>query len=165
MISAKLKQIYASAPTDVRYVETLAFSHSLFPKTYYLTNDNKSWDFLLENGTTVKFIAYPFKTVLPVQDKLGQQDLSVTLANIGHEMITPLELANTKPSEPIKCVYRVYLDKDLSACQNDPPLTLTITGIDLTRDTVSAVATRADVLNRAYPYTFYRTTEFPGLRR
>ena len=47
-ISAALKEVYASAPTTQRFIETLALSHSLFAQTYYITNDNQNWTFLLE---------------------------------------------------------------------------------------------------------------------
>ena len=164
-ISSALKEIYASAPATTRYVETLAFSHSLFPQTYYLTNDNQSWTYLLETGASATFTVMPFKIILPNNDGKGNQDMKLTLANIGRELIDPLELAIAKPSEPVRCVYRVYLDQASTAPQNSPPLTLIITGVQVNREAVSATATRTDVLSRAFPYNFYRTTEFPGLRR
>jgi hypothetical protein len=164
-ISQALKEIYASAPATQRYVETLQFSHSLFPASYYLTNDNQPWTYLLETGATVTFAVMPFKIVLPNSDGKGNQDLRLTLANIGRDLVDPLEAAIALPSEPVRCVYRVYLDQASTAPQNSPPLTLIITGVEVTREAVSATATRADVLNRAFPYNFYKTSDFPGLRR
>ena len=164
-ISAALKEIYASAPATQRFIETLAFSHSLFASTYYVTNDNQSWQFLLETGQLVTFAAMPFRLVLPTSDGQGQQDMALTIANIGRDLVDPLEAAIAKPSEPIRCTYRVYLDQASSLPQNSPPLSLVMTGVQVTRDAVSATATRMDVLNRAFPYTFYRYSDFPGLRR
>lgn len=164
-ISAALKQIYASAPATQKYVETLSFSHSLFPATYYLTNDNQAWTFLLETGASVTFTAVPFRVVLPKVDGQGNQDMGLTIANIGRDLVDPLEAAIAKPSEPIRCVYRVYLDTPNTAPQNTPPLSLIITGVSVTREAVSATATRMDVLNRVFPYNFYKYDSFPGLRR
>lgn len=164
-ISQALKEIYASAPATQRYVETLAFSHSLFPQSYYMTNDNQSWQFLLETGEAKTFVAMPFAVVLPTLDGRGNQDLALTLANIGRDLVNPIEAAIAKPSEPIRCVYRVYVDTALTTPQSDPPLQLTITGIEVTRDSVSAAATRADILNRAFPFNMYTYPIFPGLRR
>ena len=164
-ISQALKEVYASAPATQRYIETLSFSHSLFSQTYFLTNDNMPWTFLLETGATVTFQQMPFKIVLPTSDGKGNQDLGVTLANIGRDLVNPIEAAIAKPSETIKCIYRVYLDTPSTAPQNSPPLQLIITGIQYNRETVSATATRSDVLNRAFPYNFYKTSDFPGLRR
>jgi hypothetical protein len=164
-ISAALKAIYASSPATQRYIEALAFGHSLFPQTYYLTNDNQAWDFLLETGQLVTFAPMPFRIVLPTTDGNGQQDLALTLANIGRDLVDPLEAAIAKPSEPIRCTYRVYLDTPSTPPQNSPPLVLTITGVSVTAEAVSATATRTDVLSRAFPFNFYTTTTFPGLRR
>ena len=163
-ISAALKEVYASAPTTQRFIETLALSHSLFAQTYYITNDNQNWTFLLETGATVTFVSMPFKLVLPTSDGKGNQDLGLTLANIGRELIDPLELAQAKPSEPVKCVRRVYLDTP-STTPADSPLTLLISAANVTKEAVSATATRMDVLNRAFPFNFYKTSDFPGLRR
>ena len=164
-ISQALKEIYASAPTTQRYIETLSFSHSLFPSTFYLTNDNQSWSFLIESGQLVTFSAMPFKIQLPTSDGKGNQDMGLMLANIGRDLVDPLEAAIAKPSEPVKCIYRVYLDQSSTLPQNSPPLSLIITSVQVTREAVSATATRMDVLNRAFPYNFYKTAEFPGLRR
>jgi len=166
-ISAALKAIYASAPATQRYVETIALSHSLFPAgTYYLTNDNQAWTFLLETTSRAQvFTPVPFRVILPKIDNKGQQDLSLTIANIGQELIDPLEYAIGKGTEPIVCIYRVYLDQASTLPQNSPPLRLVITGVEVTKETVSATATRTDVLNRAFPYNFYDVTTFPGLRR
>ena len=164
-ISQALKEIYASAPTTARYVETLSFGHSLFPSTYYIVADNKPWDFLLETGQAVNFTAMPFKVVLPTLDGNGNQDLNLTLANIGRDLVDPLEAAIANPTEPIRCTYRVYLDQPNTQPQNDPPLTLIITAVTVTKEAVSATATRNDVLNRAFPFNFYNYKVFPGLRR
>lgn len=164
-ISAALKEIYASAPATQRYIETLSFGHSLFPQTYYLTNDNAAWDFLLESGQLVTFAPMPFRIILPTLDGKGQQDLSLTLANIGRDLVDPLEAAIALPSEPIRCTYRVYIDTPSTSPQNSPPLVLTITGVSVTAEAVSATATRTDVLSRAFPFNFYQYTQFPGLRR
>lgn len=164
-ISETLKQIYASAPATQRYIETLAFTHSNFAAPYYITNDTRDWSFLLETGVAVIFKAMPFKIVLPKTDNKGNQDMALTLANIGREMVDPLEAAIEKPSEPVRCVYRVYLNVANRRPENTPPLSLIITGIQVTREAVSATATRADVLNRAFPYNFYKYEQFPGLRR
>jgi hypothetical protein len=163
-ISQQLKQIYASG-TASRYVETLEFAHSLFGRSYFMTNDTQPWNFLLEDGRNVKFEAVPFRVVLPANDHGGNQDLSVTLANIGRDLVDPLEAAIAKPQEPIKCTYRVYIDQENTMPQNTPPLTLTIATVQVSQETVSAVATRADVLNKAFPDKLYRYDDFPGLRR
>jgi hypothetical protein len=129
-----------------------------------MTNDTVPWTFQLETGATVKFETVPFKIVLPANDHGGNQDLSLTLANIGRDLVDPLELAIQKANEPVKCSYRVYIDQANTMPQNTP-LVLLISAIQVTQDTVSATATRADVLNKRFPNKLYRYDDFPGLRR
>lgn len=164
-LSQQLREIYASAPTTQRYIETLSFAHSRFAQTYYLCGDNQPWTFLLETGQVVNFLPVPFRIVLPTIDAQGNQDMQLTIANIGRDLVDPIESAIAVPSEAIKCTYRVYLDTPSTTPQNTPPLVLTITGVQVARDAVSATATRADVLNKAFPANFYDYATFPGLRR
>lgn len=163
-ISAALRAIYASAPTSQRYIETLSFSHSRFAQTYYMTSDNQQWQFLLETGQLVTFLAVPFRVTLPTVDGQGNQDMGLNIANIGRDLVDPIEAAIAVPSEPIKCTYRVYLDTPSTSPQNTP-MALSLTNIQINRDVVSATATRSDVLNKAFPSNFYTVVQFPGLRR
>lgn len=163
-INAALKAIYASAPASQRYIETLSFSHSQFGTTYYMTSDTRSWQFLLESGQLVTFLPVPFRVVLPTIDGQGNQDMGLTIANIGRDLVAPIEAAINVPTEAIRCTYRVYLDQPATSPQSTP-MALALTGIQISRDVVSATATRADVLNRAFPSNFYTVTQFPGLRR
>lgn len=164
-ISAALKRIYASAPTDQRYVETLSFSHTLFAKTYYFTNDLKNWSFKLENGVSQLFDVMPFVIQLPSNDKQGNQDLQIAISNVGREMMDELDAANANPTEPIVCTYRIYLNVADSQPQNDPVLALTITDVQATKETITAVARRADILNKPFPNKVYTLPMFPGLNR
>ena len=163
-ISAALQAVYASAPVNQRYVETLSFTHSRFSQAYYMTSDNQQWQFLLETGQLVTFLPVPFRVTLPTVDGQGNQDMGLTIANIGRDLVDPIEAAIAVPSEPIRCTYRVYLDAPSSSPQNTP-MALALTGVQVNRDVVSATATRSDVLNKAFPSNFYTVVQFPGLRR
>jgi hypothetical protein len=164
-ITPELKRVYASAPQDLRYVETLELTHSKFPEPFYITNDTQTWEFTLEDNSVKLFKILPFKIVLPAQDGMGRQDLRISIENVGLEAVEAMDAAGQDPSENINVVYRVYLDKPLSAPQNSPPLRLTVTNISMTLDTIEATATKADTLNRAFPGVVYRTDNYPGLDR
>jgi hypothetical protein len=164
-ISDELKRIYASNPDGQRYIETLEFYHTAFSRYYYLTNDNEQWEFLLEDMSTQVFQCVPFQLRLPVKDDSGRQDLQIAISNIGLEMVAELNAASAAPRSPIQCVYRVYLNQPLTQPQNNPPLKMTILQVDMSVDTITAVATRSDVLNRPFPRNVYRPASFPGLDR
>jgi Domain of unknown function (DUF1833) len=164
-ISPELKRVYASAPQDTRFIDTLALWHSFWGRNYFLTNDTQPWIFSLETGVLVQFDAIPFAIVMPGQDGRGQQDLQIVIENIGREVMGPIEQASGRPSESIVCQYRVYLDRPNSLPQIDPPLELRLTNIVVGLTSITATGTRADTLNRAFPSDVYRAEHYPGLDR
>ena len=164
-ISQALKEVYANPQRNVRFIETIELSHPNFPGPYYLTNDVSNWQLRIEDGTVRTFQSVPFEIKLPGANNTGQQEMQFAICNIGYELIDALEKANELPSVNIKLVYRVYLDVPDSMPQNDPPTELTIADVVANTETITATATRFDVLNRKFPSARYNVTEFPGLLR
>ena len=164
-ITEELKRVYASAPQDTRFIDTLELRHSHFQQVYYLTNDYQAWTFSLESGELAQFLAIPFSIVPPGQDGRGQQDLQIVIENVGREVMAPIETASNWPAESIQCIYRTYLDRPNSLPQNDPPLDLRLTDIVVGLESIVATGTRADTLNRAFPSAVYRASTYPGLDR
>ena len=165
MISPALKQVYASAPRGATYVDTLELSHSAFPTTFYINNANRLWTFEISSGVAVDFQPVPFKLVYPSLDGRGQQDLQLMLDNVGRDAMDALEAAALLPQESIRVICRVYLNVANSLPQNDPPLELVLSEIEVTKTAITGTATRADTLNRPFPSYYYRTDNFPGLNR
>ena len=168
-LTDELKRVYASAPFDRRFVETIELTHPLFPQTYWLNNDVQAWQFLLNAGDTplaaVEFLPVPFRLVLPTVDGKGQQDLQMVLDNVGREAMDAIEAAAANPTINIGLTYRVYLDVPLTPPQVNPPLVLALQSVVITLDSIVGTATRADVLNKAFPSELYRVDLFPGLNR
>ena len=165
-ISPALQRVYASAPQDDKYIETLELAHPLFSRSYFFTNDLSTWRFTLEDGTTEQdFEVVPFQIILPTQDAGGQQDLRIGIDNVGREAVEEIEAAQEDPTQPISVTYRVYIDQPLSVPQMDPPLKLTLTDVQVSLSSITGVATRADTLNRLFPNIVYRSETFPGLDR
>lgn len=165
-ISAELKRVYASAPTRQRYVDTLSLNHPLFdPRTFYLVNAREPWRFDRGDGTLVTFSPVAFELIFPTADGRGQQDLRIALDNVGREAMNSLEAAATQPKDPITVTVRTYLNVPDSLPQNNPPLVLTMTEVQVTTTAIVGTATRADTLNRPFPSLLYRIDTFPGLDR
>lgn len=166
-ISPELRRIYASAPSDRRYVETLELSHPNFPTTYYLANDVHAWDFKLSAtaSSSTTFQPVRFNATLPTVDARGQQDLQLTIDNVGREAMGAIEAAAANPTVHIVATYRVYLDLVDSVPQVEPPLKLALQSIAVALDSITGTATRADTLNRPFPSELYRADTYPGLDR
>lgn len=164
-VSNEIKRIYASAPTDLRYVETISLHHSQFSQDWYLNNDDRDWAFDIEDETNHTFLSTPFQLKLPTNNTEGGQELNIVFANFGRAILDELEAAAQVPSEPIQAVYRIYTNVENSPPQNDPPLTMSIHGISVDDSFVTATAGRFDILNKRFPRILYNTDHFPGLKR
>lgn len=163
-ISEDLKRVYSSAPTNINYVNTLMFTHSLFSKVWAIANFTREMRFQLENGLFETFLPIPFQFVLPANNTGGNQDLNFAICNVGREIMDEIEAAIALPSEPVKCIFRVYLDQPDTPPQNDA-IELTVSQVNFSIDTVTANARRFDMLNYGFPNVFYETQHFPGLKR
>lgn len=164
-ISQTLREIYASAPTGQRYIETLSFTHSAFSRDYYLVNDPDDWSFTLEDGRLIDFQSVGFRVELPANDGKGNQDFTIVLSNAGQEMIAPIEAAGLYPERPVVMTYRIYIDQDATMPQNNPPLEMRISDIVVTKSSISIQARRADILNMSFPHELYTVGKYPGLNR
>lgn len=165
-ISAELKRVYASAPSDRRYVNTLELWHPLFPRRFFIVNDVTGWQFLLApGGLLVPFVPVPFHVQMPTSDGKGQQDMQVQIDNIGREAMDAIEAASADPTINITTTLRIYLDVAGTAPQMDPPITLALQSVTVDAGAIVGTATRADVLNRPFPTELYRVDLFPGLNR
>jgi hypothetical protein len=115
-------------------------------------------------GEIVPFSPVPTQLSLPTRDAEGRQDFGIVWCGISGEAAAYIEAAMVDPTIPITCYYSIFIIGNQLA-QIDPWFTLTLTNISVAEDTVTATATRADILNKAFPSEVYRVDRFPGLRR
>lgn len=157
------KRIYASAPVKTEVRQALSLSHPGFTRTYYLTNYPAPFNGVAD-GALRTFEAVPFEALEPQRDDSAQQDLRLRIDNTSPRLLDELERASVDFSEPILCAYYVFNGTDPRP-QNDPPIRLFLTDIEVTVGAVTGTATRADVVNAEFPRRYYRISEFPGMSR
>ncbi len=147
-LSDALKKIYSSNPIGERFYDSVELTHSLFSKKFYFVRDTESHDWKLEDGSTVTFESFGFNIILPQVGDVAQ-DIKFQFDNVGRIGMPELEAAAVKIEEPIKLVYRAYIDgTDLPQTS---PISLVLTNIVADNFTVSAVATRSDLYKRRIP--------------
>jgi len=160
-LSPAMQQRYTSQ-VDVDWFDVLIISHPT-GGTFYLTNAHQEqvgeWE-----GVQRTFAPIPFEVTLPRMDGEGQQDLQVVICNIGSEMSKALDKVKEQPEVPITCAFTQYI-KGNFAPQFDPPIVLTLSDVELTREVLRGTATRSDVFNQRFPRELYRTSNFPALAR
>lgn len=165
-VSPELARVYASAPTDVQYIETLEISHPGFVGgLIYITNQPGGWTGTLETAQVVEFLPVPFATVPPRSADEASLTLQVGIDNASATLMENLERISQSPTDPIKVVYRVYLSNDPVTIQNDPPLTLDVINVTATVDTISFAAGITNLRKLPFPAVLYDTVAFPGLAR
>lgn len=157
------KRIYASAPITSSIRQGIILSHPGFTRQFYLTNSPVGF-LALWQGVLQQFVAVPFEVTEPRRDDSSQQDMKLTIDNVDPSVMRELENASTNFSEPIQCVYLVFADNN-PVPQNDPPLTLFLSALEVTPAVLIGTATRSDVVNAEFPRRYYRINEFPGMSR
>ena len=165
-ISPELAAVYATAPVDRYYVETLSLEHPAFENGIrFLTNHNGGWIGDMGDGVIATYQYAPFVAVPPSDADQAAISLQVAIDNAGRELMEELENLSQTPSQPITVTYRVYLSSDPQVLQNDPPLVLSVASVTATQDAVTFAATLTNLRNRPFPSMLYTTQLYPGLER
>jgi len=168
-ISPELAEVYATAPTDKYYVETLTLIHPIFENgVRHLTNHNGGWIGSMGDdypGGIATYNYAPFIASPPSDADQGAISLQVAIDNASRTLMEELERLSQFPSQPIEVIYRVYLSSDPQVLQNEPPLKLSVDTVTATQDFVTFNATITSLRNRPFPSQLYTTRLYPGLER
>ena len=132
-------------------------------ETVYLIDHSEEFEGLVD-GYLRLFLPVPAQRIPPSRDDSGRQDAAITWAGVGGEAREFLDAAIADATQPVTCRWSIYLEGDQEP-KIVPWVELALTNIAVTRETVSAIATRADILNRPFPTEVYRVERYPGLRR
>lgn len=168
-LSQAIKEAYASAPSDVVIVDTLELRHPAFTEPIRVVADYAPIQARLEPSAlqnpneVVTFIPFAFSLKRPEVFDKGVPELEFSIDNVSGEIIDQIELAMSVP-EKLEITYRAFLSNDLlSGPQNDPPITMTITFIEIDVMTISARASIVDFANKKFPNNEYDERTYPGL--
>ncbi len=163
--SEALKEVATIAPSDVAILETLSISH---PEGGAINIVNSPEDYQGYSETTgndlVVFKASAFALSLPESSIEGTQFLNLSFPNVTREASDWLNRIPVQTSSPAKVVYRVYLSSDVtSRPQNDPPISLTLSDIEISLTSASARCAFKSIINAKYPNEYYTLDKFPAL--
>jgi len=115
-------------------------------------------------GQLVAFVALGFELELPPVDTVPVPEIVVTLDNVGREITKHLDAAAVS-QERIEVTYRPYLSTDIEGPQMDPPLTMTLSEVEVDVFRITGRARVLDIGNKAFPSDIYTLRKYPGLRR
>ncbi len=159
-MTEKLKQIYASNTVETKAYDTVELRHPNFTQTYYFVQDYQSHEWELEDGGLAVFEPFGFTIQKP---KTGgpQQDMAFVFSNVMRLGVQELELAVKDIHIPITLVYRVYAE-GYDFPQTDP-ITLHLTDVVASPETISAVASRTNLVQQKVPSRVFEPWVFKGL--
>lgn len=175
-LSAAIKEAYATAPQGEVILHTLEFRHPSFedelgaPTAIRVVHDHADLNARLETSAPlnpdeyVTFIAFAFDFSLPEVQQTAMPEITITIDNVSQDIERNLALAVASPYK-IEVTYRPYLNTDLTGPQMNPPLTLTVTGVEANDFQITARATFSDMANKLFPGVDYTAETFPGLVR
>jgi hypothetical protein len=167
-LSLALREAYASAPANLVIYHTLELRHPAFTTPIRVVRDYVDLVATLESSapvdpaTSVTFVAFSFDFTKPEVSSVGVPQITITMDNVDRSIVANIEAALTT-SDLVQVTYREYISSDLSAPQNNPPLSMTITSVTADVFKVTAVAGFPDLMNRRFPSQEYSTEVFPGL--
>lgn len=156
-----MREAYATARTDVVYLDTLEINHPS-QTSIYIVRDRVDHDLTIAPGVVKTFTACGFQFSLPAAGENGLQELSLAVDNIDRR---PSDFVNAvrESLEPVQVIYRPYLSNDPTTPQLNPPLKLFLTDVAITAVSVTGKATFADILNRTFLGELYTRRRFPAL--
>ena len=167
-LSEAIKEAYAAAPANLIIYHTLELWHSAFTAPIRVVRDYQDLTATLEAGAprnpgaSVTFVAFAFDFTKPEITSTGLPEVTITIDNVDRSIVANIEAALTT-AELIQVIYREFISTDLTAPQNDPPLTLSISSISATLMTVTARAGFMNLMNKRFPTIEYNPELFVGL--
>ena len=167
-LTEAIKEAYAVAPRGAIIYHTLEIWHSDFSAPIRVVRDWADLVATLEAdaprnpGEEVTFVKYAFDFVKPEVGPDSIPSMQITIDNVDRLIAASIEAA-LGSTEFVTVIYREYLSSDLTAPQNDPPITLQVTDVTVDMFRITATCGFPDLMNRKFPTTEYSAEAFPGL--
>lgn len=167
-LTQALKEAYAAAPAGVIIFHTLELRHSAFTSPIRVVRDFNDLTATLEAtapvnpSTAVTFVGMAFDFTKPEVSSVGVPQVTIEIDNVDRAIVANIEAA-MGTTELVQCTYREFISTDLSAPQNNPPLSMTIMSINATVFKVTATAGFPNLMNYRFPTTEYDPEIFVGL--
>lgn len=157
-----LKEAYATAQSDVLYLDTIEIVHPDVDAPIRLIADRVGRELVLEDDSLAFFQPCGFRFVLPAAGNNGVQELTIAIDNVDRRASDFVKQVSGS-KEPVTVTYRPFLLDGEPTLAMNPPLILFLTDVVITATEVTGRATFADILNRDFLSVNYSRRNFPGL--
>jgi len=128
----------------------------------FLCNDNAPFTALDEEGNEREYLARPFDIGVSIDGTNGTKSINLTVDNSDLQVSQYLSEA-IKNNLPIEVIYRLYLSNDLTGPQNNPPLRVYLSDVEVSGSIVSGALGWVNLVNSPFPNEYYKRSQFPSL--
>lgn len=153
-LSSDFKKRINAVSSDERPLVLLEIDHTDLTSPIRVVNDT---DDVVSNGNN--FIALAFRITLPDQKEQGLPHASLEVDNIGKEMVSWLELSGGGQGATVRVMIILRSNPDII----EYDITLNLSNVVLTQETVSGDLTFEDIMNKPSFNVTYRPHTHPGL--
>lgn len=170
------REAFASSPANSVSIETLEIRHPSLvddngnPWAARVVRAHKELSATLEldapmnGGEEVLFTPISFNLELPGVDGRPADEITMTIDNVGEELMDVIETASTSQHKT-EVTYRTFLSNDLSTPEQVPPATYTLGKASVGSSKITAMARISDLGRKPFPSELYSPERFPGLLR
>lgn len=159
----------ASAPSNEIIYYTIEMHHPAFEVPIRLVQGNDDIKARLEKdaprnaGEIVEFIGAPWDLTLPSIEEDQVPEIQLTFDNVSREINQNISAA-VKQGEPVKIIFRPYLDSALEyGPQMNPPIEMEISSATANNYQIQISANVEDVFHAAFPLKRYTNDRFPTI--
>lgn len=160
--TAALIEAYVVCPANNPTLQTLEIRHASITTPIYLVSNNESITAPLEDHTIVTFEACAISIKRPPKNDDGIQNLDIQVCNADRRISDFFEQTKNYLTK-VSCIYRPYLANILSEGPQATPLELIIVDATVSGGIISAKASFADLVNKAFPKDRYTRRNYPNL--
>lgn len=167
-LTQAIKEAYASAPSNIIIYHTIELWHPAFSAPIRVVRDYVDLTATLEASaprnasTAVTFVAFNFEFTKPEVSSTGLPEVTLTMDNVDRAIVANIEAA-LSTTDLVTVIYREFISSNLTAPQNNPPLSLIITSVVADLYKVTAVASFPNLMNKRFPTLEYSAETFVGL--
>lgn len=167
-LTQAIKEAYASAPSNIIIYHTIELWHPAFSAPIRVVRDYVDLTATLEASaprdasTAVIFVAFNFEFTKPEVSSTGLPEVTLTMDNVDRAIVANIEAA-LSTTDLVTVIYREFISSNLTAPQNNPPLSLIITSVVADLYKVTAVASFPNLMNKRFPTLEYSAETFVGL--
>ena len=156
-----LERVFASGGTEV-VIPTLEITCAAWTTSILLCNGYEDHTCVTEDARTLTFLASGIQVALPKRDTSGTQVLNFGIDNVTGEAQRLIDEA-LDAEEMVYLTYRAYLSTDKSAPAENP-LKFVVRDGAMEGTVLQISAAFFDLINTAWPRTFYTAQFAPGLK-